>query len=302
GRWGRGVGGGDQAWPVAEHHAQERAALPQIELEQARFLGAVVVEPPGRAFADAVATEVGVDGRHDIAPLRQQRAEELAVPGVGAHALLRAAMPVQGNDGGGGVLSMLRSEEDAGPGHVRAVVELEAFLDVISAVLPGNDADLGRIRPGRHLAQAVPERRADLGAIPLVPTLQVRGQWPFRDPDVPERRGHFGPRRSLLRAAPGRPRRDSLLALGGQEHGQQDDGSEEDAIHTNVLVPLSRTRTASTVANQWVRTSPALRVVVSKSIASMARPYFTRRFFLGESMEFPTPSRPDGGATVMESP
>src|SRR4029078_2690480 len=69
----------DEALFVAQHHAPERAALPQIELEEAGFFAVAFVETPDGAFAHTTGREVAVDRSDDIAFLRQQRAYVLTV-------------------------------------------------------------------------------------------------------------------------------------------------------------------------------------------------------------------------------
>src|SRR5262249_41876782 len=76
----------------------ERAALPQLELEEAGFLARLVVQPAARAFPHTLAAEGRIDRCHHIALLSQQRTDKLAILGVGADALLRAAVTVEGDD------------------------------------------------------------------------------------------------------------------------------------------------------------------------------------------------------------
>src|SRR5262249_17851855 len=92
----------DQALFLAKHHAPETSALPDVELEQAQFLRVSTLVEPGtsRALTNSFPVETGVNGGHDVSPFGQQWADELAALGVGADALLGAAMPVQSKDCG----------------------------------------------------------------------------------------------------------------------------------------------------------------------------------------------------------
>src|SRR5262249_44466148 len=149
--------------------------LPQVELEQAGLLAGCFLQLTCRPLADAVAVEAGVDGRHDVALPGQQRADELAALGVGADALLGAAVAVQADDRGGGPLLVLREKEDTRHPHVHAVVELEPLQDVIPRVLAEDDLDLLRVGPGRHLTQAAQKRLA--GSSPGSPPASASGRW-----------------------------------------------------------------------------------------------------------------------------
>src|SRR5262249_20972566 len=76
--------------------------------------GAPLVElRAGRALADALAVEAGVDGRHHVAAPRQRRADQLLVFLVGADALLGAAVAMKGEDRRGRSLAFLRDEDHA---------------------------------------------------------------------------------------------------------------------------------------------------------------------------------------------
>ena len=88
----------EQALLVAEHHAPQRAALPEMQLEQAHLLAGGVVLFAAGAFADALAVEVAVDGRDHVAALRQQPAQRAFTLRVGQVLVLRAAVAVQADD------------------------------------------------------------------------------------------------------------------------------------------------------------------------------------------------------------
>ena len=221
----------DEALLVAEHHAPEGAAEQQVELHQALLLadGAGPVEPPGGALARPLAAEVGVDGRDDVAPAGQLRADALAAPGVRQDVLLVAAVPVQADDRRGRALAPFRQEQEAGHDLVHAVVEPEPLQGVAVVLLAGDDLDLRRVRPRRHRAQELDQHLAGRGAVDLLPSLQVGGHGPVGQRHVAERLGDLGPRLALGLTALGRLRPGPDLGRRGRGPRRQDEEHDRDA-------------------------------------------------------------------------
>ena len=115
-------------------------------------------------------------------------------------------MPVQADDRRGRALAALGQEQEAGHDLVHAVVEPEPLQGVAVVLLAGDDLDLRRVRPRRHLAQELDQDLAGPGAVDLLPAFQVGGHGPVGQRHVAEGLGHLGPRLALGLPAFGRLR------------------------------------------------------------------------------------------------
>src|SRR5262245_22355366 len=105
-------------------------------------------------------------------------------------------------------------------------MEFEPLQGVIAFVLARHDADLARVRPRRHLAQAFEKSLTDFLSPLGLPGLQIRGYRPIGNLKIAERLRHLGPGLALFLAAFGLARRDALL--GRQKRLPSHEASEPD--------------------------------------------------------------------------
>jgi len=181
---------------VAKHHAPQRPAQPQVQLEQGHLLVGAHghhLAVSRRSGALAFPVEVVVDGHDDVAVPRQQFGDSLRRRLGAENVLLAAAVPVHGQDCGETAGPVGGNGEIAGHLRVDSIREHERLDYVPALILRGERAHIRVGRAWRQVAEALDDDRSHTLTLAL-PLAQARRHRERASGQLAESLGNASPR------------------------------------------------------------------------------------------------------------